>query len=596
MRSGFESLSRILATFVHRDVPAVDAGAHVVALRRLLLQGGVAALVVPVVATGPVWLSFLASAWLVACVVLFAVLSATGRLSPVHLAHLSLVAVTLVVVSAVMGGLGALSLLWLAILPLEAAFVGRHRSILVALATTGCLIAVATVAMLWPNGPLAPVASAGPEARLLLVAFALAYALSLAWRVERRRAGAQRRIDAQENRFRLIAEHSGDLITSHAPSGETLYASAAAHTLVGCAPHALEGSGFFERVHVQDRVSFRHAIASSAGEARDADCRFRVARGGGDHVWMDMRCRPVLDGAGRVEEVVAVTRDVSAAVDRELVLETAHREAERISEAKSHFLAVVSHELRTPLNAIIGFSDLMRLMGPTLPDAKRREYVGLIHQSGSHLLAMVNDLLDASRLEAGRYELDLARTDCADAVRDCASMLAPVAQGAGVSIDVAASAAPLEADERALRQIVTNLLGNAVKFSPAGTSVRVEARKHWSGVTLAVTDRGMGMSESEVARLGEPFTQLCEGHDRKHEGAGLGLSIVKGLVDLHGGSIRFESAPGRGTRVEVKLPLRPPVRRSGQRVVRLAEHAAAFAPAATEQTAQRSTEYGRVSA
>jgi len=228
------------------------------------------------------------------------------------------------------------------------------------------------------------------------------------------------------------------------------------------------------------------------------------------------------------------------------------------STDKTLFFAGVSHELRTPLNAIIGFSDMMRsrLFGP-LP-GKYAEYADLIHESGQHMLDLIGDVLDLSKIEAGRYELDYDTFDAADVIRSSVKMIRPAADAAEVGIEINLDldqALLVQADRRAVRQILLNLLSNSVKFSDKGTQVEVDAQAIDGDLELTVSDMGSGMSEAEIARIGDPYAQGEAAQLSDKRGSGLGLSLVKSLTDLHKGHMKIRSAKGEGTRVKITLPL-----------------------------------------
>jgi cell cycle sensor histidine kinase DivJ len=213
--------------------------------------------------------------------------------------------------------------------------------------------------------------------------------------------------------------------------------------------------------------------------------------------------------------------------------------------------------LRTPLNAIIGFSEMLTNDALNLNATKRVEYARLINESGQHLLSVVNGILDMSKMETGNFQITPEPFEPAPTVAGCCDLLALKARDAGVDIRtrIASDLPELVADRRALNQILINLISNAIKFTPRGGSVTVGARCDGPNLALSVEDTGVGVGEDDLPRLGEAFFQARASYDRRHDGSGLGLSIVKGLVRLHGGDMTFQSRLGEGTCVIVKLPL-----------------------------------------
>jgi signal transduction histidine kinase len=231
--------------------------------------------------------------------------------------------------------------------------------------------------------------------------------------------------------------------------------------------------------------------------------------------------------------------------------------ADEANRAKTRFLANMSHELRTPLNAIIGFSDIMKgeLFGP-VGAAKYKQYLADIHRSGSHLLQLINDILDIAKIEVGQQPLNEQIVDLAGTLKQCGQLVEPQARGAGVSLAVEATGRlpALRADPTRLRQIVLNLLSNAIKFTPAGGKIWLSAAVEPSGrLLLQVRDTGVGMKPEDVPRALQPFVQLDDA-PRGDPGTGLGLALVKTLVEAHGGTLAIESEPGKGTAVSIRLP------------------------------------------
>jgi len=249
----------------------------------------------------------------------------------------------------------------------------------------------------------------------------------------------------------------------------------------------------------------------------------------------------------------------AAKVSAELATAAAQQamlEAQAGSRAKSEFLANMSHELRTPLNAILGFSELM-VLGLAPSPEKIEEYAQNINGAAQHLLALINDILDLARIEAGKLELATKDVDASAVLTTCVVIVTERANQGGVTVSVAEPMSPLFvwADERKLKQIVLNLISNAVKFTPAGGNVMVRWRRLESGWSrLSVADTGIGIDKDDLERIFQPFIQVDGRLNRKYEGVGLGLPLTRRLVEMHGGTLKIESELGRGTTVTVDLP------------------------------------------
>jgi two-component system cell cycle sensor histidine kinase PleC len=237
----------------------------------------------------------------------------------------------------------------------------------------------------------------------------------------------------------------------------------------------------------------------------------------------------------------------------------AKESAEKANRSKSMFLANMSHELRTPLNAVIGFSEMMHaeIFGP-LGDRRYREYTGLIQGAGKHLLDLINDVLDMSKIEAGKQELHREKLNIVDVVRDALAMMREQAAAGQVALEMAADSAPIfiQADRRAMKQIFLNLLSNAVKFTPEGGRVTVNTESNGDQVILSVRDTGIGIPAEHIYRLGNPFVQIRNNAGTTQTGTGLGLALVRALTEMHDGSFRIESTEGQGTTVSVSFPIR----------------------------------------
>lgn len=230
--------------------------------------------------------------------------------------------------------------------------------------------------------------------------------------------------------------------------------------------------------------------------------------------------------------------------------------AEEANQSKSEFLANMSHELRTPLNAINGFSDIMKkeMFGP-LGDARYKEYVNDILFSGQHLLSLINDILDMSKIEAGKMTLNTEPMIMSDMIRQVIRIVRGRADDNRLKLVYDASETPeIEADPRAVKQILLNLTTNAIKFTPEGGMVRIVVEPKSAGLIIHVSDTGIGISQEDIARLAQPFEQIDSQHSRQHEGTGLGLALSKSLVELHGGNFNINSVVGEGTTVTFTLP------------------------------------------
>ena len=238
--------------------------------------------------------------------------------------------------------------------------------------------------------------------------------------------------------------------------------------------------------------------------------------------------------------------------------QSARIEAELASKVKSEFIANMSHELRTPLNTVIGFAKLIsEHQQHRLPNEKVVEYAGLIHDAATHLLTVINDILDISKMQSGKYPLDTREVQLQDILQSCLALFQQNALDQGVSIegrfDVATVA--LRGDPTKLHRVFKNLISNAVKFTPPGGSVQVSATAlSGGGATISIRDSGIGMTKEEIAVALTPLTQVDAGPSRWREGAGLGLPIAKALVQLHGGRLEVRSAKSLGTEVAVTLP------------------------------------------
>jgi PAS domain S-box-containing protein len=265
---------------------------------------------------------------------------------------------------------------------------------------------------------------------------------------------------------------------------------------------------------------------------------------------LDIR-RSVITLPGGEPGVLTVAEDITERIRGLAAME--------VSAAKSRFFASLSHELRAPLNSMLGFAELLSSSGVESLTDRQQRYLANIRAGGDHLLALINDLLDLSRLEAGKLELRLEPVPLAEAAREVVERMVPVAAAKGVDLCASSSRSNSVAwaDRRRVEQVLYNLLSNAIKFTPAGGSVTVRTQRLRGRACLWVRDTGVGISPAELERIFEEFTQLESGLAHRQAGSGLGLSVVRGLVGRMDGSIDVRSSPGRGSTFTVLLPPAP---------------------------------------
>ena len=350
-----------------------------------------------------------------------------------------------------------------------------------------------------------------------------------------------------------------------ARQGEVLDASEKARSILSLAPELLFNSGLFDRIHLADRVSYLSSLADMREGAllRKLDLRVRLPQAGSGTIMGNYR-RFTLEfvrAQNQRDIFTAILREGDVVADLREELDVANESAASAELAKGRFLAAVSHELRTPLNAILGFSDMLlhEMFGP-FSDPRQKEYVGLVRDSGQHLLEVVTSILDVSKIESGTYTTEPEPFRFADAVDMCGSMMRLQAEAKHIRMQtrIGPDIGEVNADRRAVQQILINLVSNAIKFTPDGGEVLVDAKRIGSRLHFWVSDTGIGIAEENLCKLGRPFTQIQNDYTRHFEGTGLGLSLVKGLVALHEGTMSVESAPGEGTKVTISLPVEGP--------------------------------------
>ena len=469
---------------------------------------------------------------------------------------------------AITGGMNSPLVVWFALVPAEAALAGGRPAVMRAAAAAAlALLAVAAIQAVHELPvsriylPVWQIYAASALAAVLQSAFVAAAAQ------DRQRAADQAAAEGAAM-YRFLADNAMDLITRHGADGRIRFASPAARNLLGRAPESLRGVAPSALVHSADLKTLQSAFVEASYFGRAATAEVRLKRSDGAYVWTEMRCRPAQPAGSAAADIVAVTRDISDRKAHERELIDARDMAEEASKSKSRFLANMSHELRTPLNAIIGFSEVMthEMFGP-VGSARYLEYAGLIHESGGHLLELINGILDMSKIEAGKFQLSEEKFDLEDIASQSVRFVKIQADRKGVDMkmDVGANCHHVFADKRAVKQILVNLLTNGVKFTPRGGQVHLSATRDDTGVEITVADTGVGISPADLKRLGQPFEQAEGAHVRTQEGTGLGLALVKALSAMHGGEAVIESRLGEGTAVRVRLPYAA-VTEAGERV------------------------------
>ncbi|MCA1300728.1 PAS domain-containing sensor histidine kinase [Stappia indica] len=574
LRETLGPVSRYVDALVHPS--AADARAfhrHRTFIRDHLACGMLALALLPLMLAfgGAVTLFFtLILAWLTAHLPLAMYVSRTGAHDRAQVMSATLFAGLFTALAGLTGGLASPLLPFVILAPVEAAVAGSRKAIAATVLLVGGLVAL--LAGLGSQGLVGPLATA-PIAGWVPVeavggGLALLYAAMLAARFQADARHQAKLLRREEEKYGLVAASVADAISVHDSAGKVLFATPPARSIIGAARAEILGDGLFQRIHVADRPAYLKTLSDTLSDGQTRVLELRVRRGEArpgetgmaEYGWLELVCRNQSAAEGlEGGRIVCVLRDISRRKQAEEELSAARAEAESANLAKSRFLATVSHELRTPLNAIIGFSDLMRKLPETAADPERvREYAGLIHQSGDHLLQVVNDMLDMTRIETGQAQAIAEPFDIRSCLDGCRRMMEPQAQKAGVrlSCDVPLAIGSFTADARACRQIALNLISNALKFTPSGGRAVIFARLEGEGLAFGLRDTGAGIAPEDTQRVQLPFVQGSSGTARAHEGSGLGLAVVKGLAELQGGRMTLESRLGEGTTVTVYLPRR----------------------------------------
>lgn len=375
----------------------------------------------------------------------------------------------------------------------------------------------------------------------------------------RRRGSAERAALENERQYRFLAEHSGDMIVRFDPVIQVrTYVSPACRRLYGYEPEEAMALSADQVIHPDDFPGVTEALAGLEQEPNHAPIIYRGRCKDGRYIWVEASLRRSRNPETGAIEVVSVVRDIEERIRYEAALRQAKEGADSANRSKSQFLATMSHELRNPLNAIIGFAELMQseVMGP-IGNPQYKSYINDINESGSHLLQLISDILDLTKAEAGMLELHEDLVDLTAAVKAVARVSRAPIEKAGLTIDIELppDLPVLRADERKTRQVFFNLIGNAVKFTPAGGHIRIFGQfDPQKGVRVIVADNGIGIAPGDLDRVLEPFVQVDNSLSRSHQGTGLGLPAVKAIMELHGGSVELRSTVGAGTEVTVVFP------------------------------------------
>ena len=347
--------------------------------------------------------------------------------------------------------------------------------------------------------------------------------------------------------------------------------------ILGYEDHELDNvrQTFADALHPDDRDQVMAAVRTHLDARVPYDAEFRLRHKDGHYVWIHSKGQAIWDEQGNPRRMAGSISDITSRRREAEEMREAKEQAELANRTKSEFLANMSHELRTPLNAILGFSELMgnATLGP-LGNSKYEEYTRDINASGRHLLALIQDILDLSKIETGRLELDEEDIDVAMTIRSCMVLVKERAENSGVKLktDIPQDLPVLHADARKLKQILVNLLSNAVKFTSAAGEVTLKAWwREDSGYVFQVIDNGIGIALADIPKALSPFGQVDSTLARKYGGTGLGLPLAKSLAEMHGGSLDLQSEEGAGTTVTVRFP--------SERIVHVAGAAATGTPA-----------------
>ncbi len=377
-------------------------------------------------------------------------------------------------------------------------------------------------------------------------------------------------------RYRLLVEQLPIIVYVNPVNkmSSTTYVSPQIQTILGYRPEEwLSDPEFWQkRIHPDDREAVLAGVERSDLTSQPFEMEYRMLAQDGHVVWFQDQTVLVRDHNGKPLYWQGLKFDITKRkqaedeirklnAELEQRVEERTEELERALRAKDEFLANMSHELRTPLNAILGLSESLTELTSGPLNEKQQKYIGMISESGNHLLSLINDILDLAKIEAGQIVLNINEADLRQVCQASLRMVNELAhkKNQQVTLKIKDEIGPIWVDERRLKQILVNLLSNAVKFTPENgkLGLEVETDREEKRILMTVWDNGIGISESNLTRLFRPFLQLDSGLDREVTGTGLGLTLVAQMVRLHGGSVAVESQPGEGSRFTVILPWEP---------------------------------------
>lgn len=387
-------------------------------------------------------------------------------------------------------------------------------------------------------------------------------------RIDDSRKDVEGHVRKSEEKYRMLVEDVNSIILRMDTAGNVTFLNEFAQGFFGYREEEILGRNVIGTIVAptdESGQNLRDMIADlTVNPARYKNNENENQLRDGGRVWIAWTNRPIYDTAGGVKEILCVGNDITGLKRAEDEILKAKEAAESANKAKSSFLANMSHELRTPLTAIIGFSDLLYEKSVGELNEKQREFLGCISESGKHLLSLINDILDLSKVEAGKMELELAEFDLKEVLMNCLKLIREKAMSHGVSLadDVRDGVGMVRADARKVKQVVFNMLSNAVKFTPPGGSVGLRAEKtNGREISVCVWDTGIGIEAKDRDKVFSEFGQIDSEYARKYAGTGLGMPLSRRFVELHGGRMWFESeGKDKGTRMYFTLPVSQPDR------------------------------------